>query len=179
MDSSASDWVSVGKITSTYGVKGWVKIHSYTDPMQGILQYNPWHIKTSDSWEPVTVEDGRLQGKTVVARLRGIADRDAALALRGAQIAIPLNKLEVLAEGEYYWHQLRDLRVMCDARDGTKDLGFVADLLATGGNDVLVVKGDERSIDDRERLIPYVREKVVIKVDTNLGEMWVDWDPDY
>jgi 16S rRNA processing protein RimM len=54
-------------------------------------------------------------------------------------------------------------------------LGSVASLMETGANDVLVVKGNDNSIDSRERLIPYVEERVVKRVDLTAGRLVVDW----
>lgn len=160
----------VGRISGVFGVKGWVKVYSYTDPRDNILNYPRWYLKQGGQWQAVEVESGRKQGKAVVAKIEGCDDRDAALALRDVEIAIDRDQLEVLGADEFYWTDLIGLRVV--TIDGI-ELGEVDRLIETGANDVLVVKGD------RERLIPYVREQVVRSVDLEAGEIRVDWDPEF
>ena len=83
-----------------------------------------------------------------------------------------------LDEGEFYWHQLMGLKVISEFDGSQYELGSVSNMLETGANDVLVVKPGENSIDDRERLIPYLVDDVVTRVDTEAGVMEVDWFPD-
>ncbi len=123
---------------------------------------------------PLHFEESGRSGKGLVARLRGVADRAAAAALRGCDIAVPAAQLPALADG-YYWHELQGLRVSC--RGGV--LGRVSHLLATGANDVLVVRPCPGSLDARERLIPWLRESVVSRVDLEAGALEVDWDPEF
>lgn len=160
----------VGRISGVFGVQGWVKVYSDTDPRDNIVHYPCWYLQRNGQWQAVEVEDGRLQGRLVVAKLRGVNDRDAALALRDVPIAIDRDELETLEEGEYYWADLIGLRVV--TLDGVT-LGRVERLIETGANDVLVVTGE------RERLIPYIREQVIDTIDLAVGEIRVDWDPDF
>lgn len=169
-DMDGDERIAVGRISGVYGVKGWVKIHSDTDPRDNILQYNPWLLKRPDGWQRVKVLDGRAQGKGVVARLEGLDDRDAAARWIGTEIAILRSQLPKAAPGEYYWNDLIGLRVLTLSGE---DLGRVDHLLETGANDVLVVQGE------RERLIPYVPGDVVTEVDLDAGELYVDWDPEF
>lgn len=147
-----------------------MKVYSYTDPPENILGYGPWLLKRGNEWRRAEVEDGKRHGKGLIAKLRGCDDRDAAAAWVGAEIAIRRSQLEALEPGEYYWTDLIGLRVL--GTDGT-EYGVVAQLLETGANDVLVVKGD------RERLIPFVLEQVVTRIDLEKGELRVDWNPDF
>jgi 16S rRNA processing protein RimM len=160
----------VGRISGVFGVQGWVKIYSDTDPRDNIVHYPRWYLQRSGQWQTVEVEDGRLQGQLVVAKLRGVNDRDAALALRDVPIAIDRDELEALEDGEYYWADLIGLRVI--TLDGVA-LGRVERLIETGANDVLVVAGE------RERLIPYIRGQVIDTIDLESGEIRVDWDPEF
>lgn len=159
-----------GRITGLYGVKGWVKIFSDTEPRENIIQYSPWYVRTTGSWKEMKVAEGRRHGKGVVARLEGFTDRDAASTLIGAEIALRRDQLPVLEHGEYYWTDLIGLRVI--TRDGT-ELGVIDRLFETGANDVVVVKGD------REHLIPYLPGRVISRIDLKAGEMEVDWDPEF
>ncbi|MBL7251358.1 ribosome maturation factor RimM [Alloalcanivorax sp. C16-2] len=167
----------VGRIVSVHGVKGWVKVYSFTDPMENIFDYQPWHLFEDGAWKPVKIAGKRRQGKGLVAGLDGYDDRDrAARELVGREIAVPRSQLPEAGDGEYYWRDLIGLRVKLE--DG-RDLGRVHELLETGANDVLVVRGDADSLDRQERLLPWTPDEVVRAVDLDAGELRVDWDPEF
>jgi len=172
--------VVLGKITSAYGVKGWVKVYSYTQPKENICQYKRWDLQGCgrDGVHEVTACKPHSNG--LVAHIKGCGDRNAALQYSGALIRIPCEELPELPEGEFYWYQLQGLDVLLDEQKGqSRLLGRVSHLIETGSNDVLVVKKCPGSIDAKERLIPYLPEQVVKEV--NLAERYikVDWDPDF
>lgn len=173
---SQNDLVILGRVASVYGIKGWVKVYSETEPMQGILDYHPWLIKLKNrDWQPAKLAGGKRHGKGLVVRFEGCEDRNLAMQYVGASIAVPKESLPALDQGDFYWHQLEGLKVYA----GQELLGQVDHLISTGSNDVLVVKGCEASIDKRERLIPYLLEQVVQSVDLQAGEIRVDWDPEF
>jgi 16S rRNA processing protein RimM len=179
--SAENEKLIIGRISGVYGVKGWVKVYSDTDPREGITDYNPWYLQqgggNSGEWREVTVEAGRRQAKTVIAKLEGIDDRDAAMQLSGALIAIMPEQLDELAKGEYYWRDLIGLRVV--NREGV-ELGTVQRLLETGANDVLVVAGGKSDRQGgREHLIPYTPGRAVVEVDLEQRLIRVDWDEDF
>ncbi|MCZ6828169.1 MAG: ribosome maturation factor RimM [Gammaproteobacteria bacterium] len=165
----------IGRIRGVYGVKGWLKIHSYTEPMDNLLQYEKCQIKRRHGWEAVVIDAGKRHGKGLVAHIEGVDDRAQAEALKDCEIAIPLNVLPELAGEDYYWHQLEGLSVF----SGDELLGRVDHMVDTGANDVLVVKPCEGSRDQRERLIPWLREAVIRRVDIASGSIEVDWDPEF
>ena len=171
-----SSLITLGKITTLYGVKGWVKVHSSTEPMENILNYAPWRLKIGDETKIVEVESSRVHGKGLVAKLAGVDDRDVARLYCGADILIERSRLPALEVGEYYWSQLEDLLVYTEAG---QMLGKVDHLIATGSNDVLIVKGTDQSIDRRERLIPYLPDQVIKEIDLDKGSIRVDWDPEF
>jgi 16S rRNA processing protein RimM len=162
--------VIMGRVIGLFGVCGWLKIFSHTDPREGILSYSPWRLRMGAEWRVMDLEAGRRQGKGVLALLRGIAGRDEAGAVLGSDIAVLRSQLPPPEPGEYYWNDLEGLRVQTAA--GVL-LGSVDHLLETGAHDVLVVKGD------RERLIPFVEPEVVERVDLTAGTIVVNWDPDF
>ncbi len=164
------DLLELGKISGVFGVKGWVKVHSYTDPREGIADYSSWHILQNGVWREVQLEAGQRQGKTVIAKIEGVNDRDQAMLLTGAKIAIRQDQLEALDEDEYYWRDLEGLRVV--NTDGI-ELGIIDHMMETGANDVMVVKGDQ------QRLIPFTLGHAVEKVDLSTGVVTVDWDADF
>jgi 16S rRNA processing protein RimM len=161
--------VVLGRIVGLFGVRGWVKVFSHTDPREAVLEHKSWLLNRNDSWQSVQVAEGKRQGKSVIARLSGIDDRDAAAALVGSDIGVPRDALPDAKPGEFYWADLEGLRVV--QNDGS-DLGRVDYLLATGANDVLVVKGET------ERLIPFVMDEIVLDVDLGNGVITVDWEWD-
>jgi len=173
---SVEERIAVGRVHAAYGIKGWVWVYSLTDPMSNIFAYQPWYICHRGQWQEVTVEDWREQGKGLVALLPDCADRNAAEALAGAEIWVAKSKLPVLSEGDYYWSDLQDLQVW--TVDGQL-LGQVHSLMETGANDVLVVRGCAGSVDQRERLIPWLPDHVVLTVDLTNKRLTVDWDADF
>ena len=161
--------VVLGRITGPFGVQGWVKVFSYTEPREAVLEYRNWLLSDSDEWRQETVAEGKRHGKTIIARLAGCDDRDQAAAFAGADIAVPRDEMPEAEEGCYYWSDLEGLRVV--RKDGT-DIGKVEYLIETGANDVMVVNGEQ------ERLIPFVMDEVVLGVDLATGVITVDWDWD-
>jgi 16S rRNA processing protein RimM len=170
MTDAQSGMVVIGRISGLYGVRGWLRIFSYTDPRENIIAYSPWLVNIDGQWQPMKVVTGRTQGKSVVANLAGYDDRDAAVTLLGKDIAVLREQLAAPAPGEYYWADLEGLRVVNTAG---VEFGVVDHMFQTGANDVVVVKGD------RERLIPFVQGEVILKIDLQQGVMEVDWDRDY
>jgi 16S rRNA processing protein RimM len=156
----------LGRISGIYGVKGWIKVFSYTRPAENILNYPSWYLKHRDEETLYKVREGRPQGKGLVASLEGIEDRDIARLLVGADIYIERDQLPSLPEGEYYWTDLLGLQVI--NRQG-QSLGEVVEILETGANDVLVVKGESRE------LIPWVWGTYLLDVDLEAGRITVDW----
>jgi 16S rRNA processing protein RimM len=164
-------FVTLGRVSGLYGVRGWVKVHSDTDPRENIVKYTPWYIDRGRGWETCELDGGRAHGKSVVAKLKGCDDRDAAAEWIGASIAVRRDQLaSQLVEGEFYWTDLEGLEV--ETTEGVV-LGRIDHLFETGANDVMVVKGD------RQRLIPYLWEQVVKEVNLEDRRMVVDWDPEF
>ncbi|MBN8713921.1 MAG: ribosome maturation factor RimM [Xanthomonadales bacterium] len=164
--------VLVGRIVGLYGVQGWLKIESWTEPRLGIFAYQPWLLGAApDEVISIAGATGRAQGKGVVAQLPGIGLREQAAALVGRDIYVARSTLPPVAADEYYWTDLEGLAVF--TLEG-RALGRVSHLFATGANDVLVVRDG-----DRERLIPFAQGPVVKSVDLATQRMLVDWDPDF
>ncbi len=166
----AEELISVGKISGIFGVKGWIKVYSYTDVRENILAYSPWILKKGKESKLVEVVNGRRHGKTVVACLDGLIDRDEAAELNGWDIYIRPEQLPKARRGEYYWADLIGLQVK--TVEGV-ELGTVQQMLETGANDVVVVMGE------RERLIPFLQEQTIMDIDLSTGVILVDWDPDF
>ena len=168
--------VLVGRIHGAFGVRGELKLESFTDPLRGILRYQPWILRDARGIErELSGARGRETAKGLVATLPGIDDRDAADALRGTEVWVPRSALPPPGEGEYYWVDLEGLRVV--NLEGA-DFGTVSHLFATGANDVLVAMGGTTD-NGRERMIPFLQPDVVRSVDFDAGVVTVDWDADF
>ena len=174
----AMETLVVGRITTVFGVRGWVKVHSYTDQVETLFSYNPWLIATDSGTQQLEIDNWRRQGDSLVAHIKGIDDRDIAKTWCGKDILVEKGKLPNLDADDYYWHQLQGLAVNATQGGQPVRLGVVKSLLETGANDVLVVKGDSQSVDREERLIPYVDEYVV-NVDIGNQTIDVNWDPEF
>ena len=175
-----SELVVVGKITTVYGVKGWVKVHSYTQPMENLLAYRSCYLERNGSWEPLIFEAAKRHGKGLVALIEGVNDREQARLYCQCTIAIPVADLPETEEDEFYWHQLEGLEVYTTGPDNQQLLlGTVLYMMETGANDVMVVKGNKDSIDKDERLIPWLPDQVIKDVDIDAGLIRVDWPHDF
>jgi len=160
--------VLIGHISGVHGIQGWVKIHSLTEPREAIFEYQPWLL--GESQKEVRILQGKKQGKHLVALLEEVDDRDQAESLLRQPIAVYRDQFPELPDDEFYWTDLAGLAVRLE--DGT-ELGTIDSMLATGANDVMVVKGD------RERLIPFVPGQYVKKVSLEDRTVIVDWDPEF
>lgn len=162
--------VAVGRIVGLHGVRGGVRIESWTEPRDAIFNYQPWLLKLHGR-ELVVEASALVRSERIVAALEGIDDRDQAAALMAAEIFVRRSQLPELPDGEYYWVDLEGLLVT--NREG-QELGRVQRLFDTGANAVLVVHDGRR-----ERLIPYVSGHYVLAVDLAAGTLRVDWDADF
>jgi 16S rRNA processing protein RimM len=163
-------WVTLGRVSGVFGVKGWLKVQSYTEPRDNIAKFGVWTLRLKGADRAFDVEDGRSHAGSVVAKLRGLDDRDLAREWVGAEIVIERERLPAVAADEFYWADLEGLEVRTEAGEV---LGKVDHLLATGAHDVLVLGGST------ERLIPFVVGSVVKRVDLGARLIVVDWSPDY
>ena len=160
--------VFVGKVSSPHGIKGWVKVISYTDPLENILSYKEWFIINEEGEKPFSIEDFRIQGKRIIVKLDGIQDRNSAEDLKNKEILVSRIDLPKLEKNTYYWNDLLDLPVL-DKKG--KQIGKVDSLFETGSNDVLVVVNESK-----ERfLVPFIMEEVIIKVDLAKEFITIDW----
>ncbi|MCB5188657.1 ribosome maturation factor RimM [Methylobacillus caricis] len=164
----------MGRVVAPYGVYGWLKIQPDTEYLDSLFDYDNWWLgrgnpQDSTQWRELEVEKAKVHNALLLVKLAGVDDRDAAFACKGMQVAVPRDELPVPEEDEYYWSDLIGLEVK---NQQAVDLGRIADVFATGANDVIVVKGE------RERLIPFIGQ-VVLEVDVAAKTMLVDWDAEF
>ena len=175
--SSASDTIIVGKIGAPYGVKGWVKINSFTQVTTDIFGYAPWQLNGNGcNNQEIKIDQWRQQGKNLVAKLVGIETRDDAEQIKNAEISVPTSVLPEL-DDDFYWKDLIGMQVVTDKG---YDLGTVKDMFETGANDVMLVKAKNNdAFGQKERLLPFLHDQVVLNVDKQAKSITVDWDPGF
>ena len=171
-----SDQLVVGSINGVYGIKGWVKVFSHTSPIEQILLYQPWSLHKGSKQVSIEVIDGKLHGKGVIALPDGFETRNDAESLVGYEIRIDANQLPELPEGEFYWHELEGMKVVNHAGEM---FGVVDRMIETGANDVMVVSATIGSVDEEERLIPFVIDEIVDEIDMEHRTLTVNWEKDY
>lgn len=161
--------IVLGQVGAPWGVRGWVRLNSYTEPREALLDYRDFYLRQDGEWRAARFAEGRPQGKSLVGRLDGVTDRDEALLFRGAEIGVQREQMPDPGDGHFYWSDLEGLTVR---RQDGQVLGQVAYMLATGEHDVMVVRGE------RETLIPFVMRKFVLDVDLDKRLISVDWEWD-
>lgn len=170
-DEPSTKMVLVGEVVGVHGVRGWLKLHSFTDPIDRIFSYEHWFV----DGQVKRVEASKAKSKPLLCQLVGCDDRDQAVSLVGKPIEVPREALPELPDGEYYWCDLEGLRVENEAGEA---LGFVQRLFSTGANDVMVAT-ERADGTGEQRLIPWVMGRYVKKVDLPDGKAVVDWDPEF
>ncbi|WP_423062810.1 ribosome maturation factor RimM [Candidiatus Paracoxiella cheracis] len=162
--------VIMGRFGSAYGVRGWLKVISFTDPIDNLLDHKIWQIEHKRLWQPITIQDGKRHGEFLVVKIEGCDDRDKAREYTNDLIAVSRDELIPLKQGEYYWTDLIGLRVI---NEKDIDLGKIDHLIETGSNDVMIIKDAHK-----ERWLPYI-DDVVKSIDLEKKEMRVEWDEEF
>jgi 16S rRNA processing protein RimM len=170
----------LGKIVGAFGIGGWVKVQSYTDPPENLLRYGQWLLCRNaesapiDDWLPAKAAQSRATSKGLQVQLEGVADRTRAEQLNGMMIGVPREQLPKPGAGEYYWDDLVGLEAFSPKGDR---LGRIADIRATTAHALLSIVAD---IDGKhvEHLVPLVSERL-LKVELDAQRATVDWDPSW
>lgn len=177
MSATPTETVVLGQLGAVYGVKGWLKVQSYTDFADAIFDYQPWHLVRQGKSQTVQVEEWRRHNKSLIVKLVGVDDRDQAQVMTGADIVIEAKQLPELPADEFYW---RDLIGMTVVNTEGYDMGVVDQLMATASNDVMVVKANNNDAFGRtERLVPFIQSLYVVAVDRAAKRITVDWPSDF
>ncbi len=185
-------YVEVGKIVGVWGVKGWLKLHSYTRNRGDIATYNTWYLtsvkrdqkpdlEATAQVTPYQVETCKTQGRNIVAQLANLDDRNAAEALIGRTILVKQDDLPSLDDDEFYWHELIGLTVVNSLDGKTEELGTLSSIMETGANDVLVITPSDQAkekVGSNDILIPYI-DSAVEQVDLVDKTILVNWDLSY
>lgn len=168
--SEINDWVIVGQFGKVHGIKGFITLHSFTEPRDNILEYKPWFMLLNKQWQPIDLSKIEVNNKHILVKVEGFTEREQASELTHVQVGIKKTQLPTLPKGEFYWNELIGMQV--HNTEGTA-LGFVKEILATGANDVLIIEGERRY------LVPYLLDLYIIAIDAEQRAITVDWDADF
>lgn len=181
-----SDLLTVGYISGAYGIQGWVRVKPYSADADALLGAKTWWLDKPELRD-VEMMQAKSHSGDVVARLMGVAGRDAAEALKGAVVQIARSHFPALSDGEFYWVDLIGLAV--ENMQG-ESLGVVSDLMDNGAHPILRVavptvpaeaEAEANRADSKaaaEILIPYV-DQFVKTVSLADKKVVVDWGLDY
>ncbi|MCD1127082.1 ribosome maturation factor RimM [Jinshanibacter sp. LJY008] len=169
--------VVLGKLGSTYGIRGWLRVFSSTEQSESIFDYQPWYIQRAGEWRVIELESWKRHNQDLIIKLKGVDDREVANSLTNCEIAVEAGQLPPLEEGDYYWKDLMGCQVVTTSG---YELGKVTDMMETGSNDVLVVRANLKdAFGAKERLIPFLDGQVIKKIDLTAQLIEVDWDPGF
>lgn len=178
------DLVPVGHVSGAFGIQGWIKVRPYSEDADALLHARDWWLGMPDAaggLREVELLQSKPHGEDVVARLMGVADRNAAEALQGATVQIRRSHFPPLDDDEFYWVDLIGLAVV-NVRE--EPLGTVSGLIDNGAHPILRVEAPRQAAPEaekktpRELLIPFV-DRFVQKVDQAAKKITVDWEADY
>ena len=161
-----NDWVVIGRFGRVHGIKGFIQVHSFTDPLDNIFEYQPWYINLKKTWCPIKIHQEQMNGHKYLVHVENYMTREEASFLTNLEIAVPRHVLPELQD-EFYHHDLIGLKVYNDQQEY---LGEITDIFVTGGNDVMVISGVS------QYLIPLVMDVFVESIDIKNHQIFVHWD---
>ena len=141
-----SEKILIAKIQAHQGLNGWLKIYSYSESIEKFSKYKYFFVLNNKKYIRLDVEDS-LINKSIKIKFKNFNSREDSNDYIGKDIYISKDQLDKLKENQFYWNDLIGLNVYLDNEE---KIGVVADMIETGSNDVLVIKGDN------EILIPYI-----------------------
>jgi len=164
--------IHLGKIGKPQGLKGGVFFHYFGKDISDLLLYKELFIEDNSQKKFITITQSSSSQNKLIIHIEGFNDRNAAEKLRGKDIFINSIDLPKPSVGSFYWYQLEGFDVI---NLESELLGKMDSFIQTNANDVMVVKYSEFSIDERERLIPFLINENLIEVDLDEGTIKVDW----
>lgn len=167
----------MGRFGAVFGIKGWLKVFSFTEDPENLFTYTPWFFRYQDGeWQNIEIESYKRHADGFIAKIKGIDIREEAQSYTGAEIGILGSSLPSMPQGTYRWRDLIGMKVV--TVDGY-NLGVVKSMMETGSNDVLVVKAEkDDKYEIKERLLPYI-DDVIVSVSLSDKVIQVSWDPDF
>ncbi len=159
----------LARLGSTFGVAGWIKVRSFTDPTENVLDYEVWQLEQRGQWVATRVLESRVTARDILVKLENVGSREAAQKLAGTQVGVWRSELPSIAADRYYWDDLIGLEAYAPSGEGLGRIDHIIEMPAHG---VLVIQGA------RQHLVPLVRERI-IAVDLAAGRITLDWMPDW
>jgi 16S rRNA processing protein RimM len=175
--SGDSELVVMAKIAIPFGIKGWVKLHVFTEEDDSLGAYEQWwveEINPKQGWVLREVQAFEVKPNGILAKFAGCDDRTASEAWRGRSIAVLRNSLPALDEGDAYQIDMIGYAVV---NVQGQSLGTISEFVETGANDVIVTQR-KVGASTVEHLIPSV-EAIVQTIDHDAKTVTVDWQLDY
>ena len=163
----------MGRIFGSWGVRGGIRVDPYSEDPQTLATYKTWLVGSEGHWKEYKVLEARLHTTQVVAQLEGVDDRDAALKLKGSEVAVPRNSLPKPEDGSFFWSDLIGLAVV---NTGGEALGEVKEMFSNGAQDVIDVIASDVVAGEVKRLIPWT---AVISIDIEGRKIEVEWGADW
>lgn len=166
----SEEFVVLGSLGATFGVKAWLKVNSYTEPKANILDFPSWYIsKDGNDWKEVMLDDGKVHSNKFVVKLSEVDDMDEAKLLTGSKIAVKRHSLTELGEGEHYWCDLEGLSLI---NLSGEFLGTVLSVNNFGANDVFEIETEAK----KTIYVPYIKDGVVKEILFDEKKIIVDWE---
>jgi 16S rRNA processing protein RimM len=166
MRGDSSSLIELGVVGAPFGVRGWIKLRSFTEPPERLLQHRSVQLGQAGAWTTYQIESSGRSGGQLTAKLSGVNDRDQAQALRGAQVCVPRRELPQRDDKDFYRADLIDCEVQNLAGIG---LGVVKHFVETPAQVLMVVRGE------KEYWVPAVPQHLR-RVDLQARLVVVDWD---
>lgn len=176
--------VVLGRLGAPYGVRGWIHVQSYTDPISNLFAYKTWYVqKPGQPTKRLRCIEGRMQGKGCVVSLEGYGRPEDVRELTHYEVAVPREVLPALPSGVYYWNDLMGLQVINESPDlkNNSVRGRLTEIFETAADELLVIRPEEEIEKDLKAapvdpiLIPWRIEQFVKVVDLEKRLMRVDW----
>lgn len=168
--------IEIGKFGAAYGIKGWIKIHCYTENAENLFEYKLLSMQSKGLSQEVKIAKWKHHNNGYIAKIVGYDVREDVQALVGMALFIDESLLPKL-EDDYYWRDLIGCQIQTESG---YHLGKVTEMIETGSNDVLVVKANANdAFGKKERLIPFIIEQVILNVDISEKLIQVNWDADF
>ena len=166
MSEESSALIQLGIVGAPFGVRGWIKLRSHTEPPERLLDHRSLRIGQGGDWRNYRIEASGRSGGALTVKLAGGEDRDQAQALRGARVCVPRSELPPRDDKEFYRADLIGCEVVNLEGVG---LGIVQHFIETPAQVLMVVRGA------REYWIPAVPLHVR-RVDLQARRVIVEWD---
>jgi len=162
--------IVIGRIGSTYGIKGWLKVQSFTAPETNIFDYQPWLYQKRGQWVVLECDTFEAKPERLLIHIKGYDNPEMAKQLTGLEIATTRDQLPKLPKGEYYWHDLIGLEVVTTKQ---VSLGKVKNILSNAAHPLLEIQGE------KQHLLPLLFDKFIVEVNLSERKIIADWDPEF